>query len=217
MGELLFTEDQWRAAARVEELTEEDYRRTPDRLENHKRIYGSAFVGGEYFVGRTFYDLGYGVQGPPQPAYTVYERRSYLVLCGPCESVAKAIGLARDRITLIPREYFQRMLTEAKDAHDEGVAEDEARAAIALARQQPKPRKITKRAKAVFEASEGKCHYCGTVLTLNGKWHIEHKFPRALFGGSEQENLVAACAPCNHAKRDKTDLEFIALRNGSAE
>lgn len=76
-----------------------------------------------------------------------------------------------------------------------------------------KPRKVGKRARAVFEASEGRCHYCGTALTLDGRWHIEHKMPRALFGGSEQDNLAAACAPCNHAKRDKTDLEFIAERD----
>lgn len=40
MAEILFTEDQWRAAARVEELTEHDYRLARDRLQDHKRIYG---------------------------------------------------------------------------------------------------------------------------------------------------------------------------------
>lgn len=217
MGEILFTEDQWRAAVKIEQLTEDDYRRTPDRLEAHKRIYGPAFCDGEYFVGRMYFPMHPDEHGPRQPGYVVYERNSYLVVCGPCDSVADAIGLARNRITMIPREFFLGMLAEAKQALDERNARDEARDVIALAQRQSKPRRVTKRAKAVFEASEGKCHYCGTVLTLDGRWHIEHKMPRALFGGSEQENLVASCAPCNHAKRDKTDLEFQALLASKAD
>lgn len=213
MAELLFTEAQWRAAARVEDLTYDDYGRTPDRLENAKRIYGPAFSGGEYFVARGINALYGNLMGPPAPFYVVYERVSYLVLCAHCETPAQAIGLARERLELIPPEYLHRLYEEAKASHDEMVAEDEARAAIYKAKH--KPRKITKRARAVFEASEGKCHYCAAVLTLDGKWHIEHKIPRALFGGSEQSNLVASCTPCNHAKRDKTDLEFIASREAA--
>lgn len=75
---------------------------------------------------------------------------------------------------------------------------------------------IPKRRRQVFEKSEGKCHYCATPLTLDGRWHIEHKMPRALLGGSEQENLVASCTTCNWKKKDKTDLEFIAQREGAA-
>jgi hypothetical protein len=121
-----------------------------------------------------------------------------------------ALKDARETVNLIGADVLAEML-DAQRLAIEAKAAQEATEVIARARGQKKPRKITKRAKAVFEASEGKCHYCGTVLTLDGRWHIEHKFPRALFGGSEQENLVAACAPCNHAKRDKTDLEFKAL------
>ena len=73
---------------------------------------------------------------------------------------------------------------------------------------QPKP--VPRRRREVFEKSGGACFYCGKALTLDGKWHIEHQMPRALMGPDELPNLVAACVPCNLAKGDKTDLEFIA-------
>lgn len=73
-----------------------------------------------------------------------------------------------------------------------------------------KVRSMPKRRKRIFDESHGKCHYCETPLTLDGKWHIEHKMPKALGGGNEPSNLVASCVPCNHKKRDTTDLEFKA-------
>ena len=74
----------------------------------------------------------------------------------------------------------------------------------------PKPKAVPKRRREVFEKSDGKCFYCATPLTLDGRWHIEHQMPRALLGPDELPNLVAACVPCNLAKRDRTALEFIA-------
>lgn len=78
-----------------------------------------------------------------------------------------------------------------------------------------KPKAIPKRRREVFDKSGGRCFYCGKVLTLDGCWHIEHQMPRALLGPDELPNLVAACAPCNHAKRDRTALEFIAQNTGN--
>ena len=77
----------------------------------------------------------------------------------------------------------------------------------------PKVRSISRRRREVFERSEGRCHYCGTPLVLDGGFHVEHQVPRALGGTSEPGNLIAACAPCNLAKRDRTALEFFASRN----
>lgn len=74
------------------------------------------------------------------------------------------------------------------------------------------PKAVPRRRREVFEKSGGRCFYCGTVLTLDGKWHIEHQMPRALMGADELPNLVAACAPCNLAKSDKTALEFLATQ-----
>jgi len=75
----------------------------------------------------------------------------------------------------------------------------------------PKPRKVSRRRREVYEKSEGRCHYCRTALTLDGKWHIEHMVPRALGGEDDSGNLVAACARCNLAKRDRTALEYVQL------
>jgi 5-methylcytosine-specific restriction endonuclease McrA len=68
---------------------------------------------------------------------------------------------------------------------------------------------VSRRRREIFEASAGRCHYCGTPLDLTGKWHIEHQLPRALGGGDEGINLVAACVPCNLSKSDRTAIEFI--------
>lgn len=73
-----------------------------------------------------------------------------------------------------------------------------------------KPRRVPRRRREVFEKSGGRCFYCGTTLTLDGKWHIEHQMPRALMGPDELVNLVPACVPCNLSKGDRTALEFIA-------
>jgi hypothetical protein len=71
-------------------------------------------------------------------------------------------------------------------------------------------KQVPRRRREVFEKSGGRCFYCGAVLSLDGKWHIEHQMPRALMGPDDLVNLVAACAPCNLSKGDKTALEFIA-------
>lgn len=72
------------------------------------------------------------------------------------------------------------------------------------------PKAVPRRRREVFDKSAGRCHYCSTVLTLDGKWHVEHMLPRALDGSDELVNLVAACVPCNLAKRDTSAIEFIA-------
>lgn len=69
---------------------------------------------------------------------------------------------------------------------------------------------IPRRRREVFEHSEGRCHYCAVQLTLDGKWHVEHQLPRALGGGNDHINLVAACAPCNLSKSDRSAIEFVA-------
>lgn len=68
---------------------------------------------------------------------------------------------------------------------------------------------ISRRRREIFERSSGLCHYCHTPLELFGKWHIEHQLPRALGGGDDALNLVAACVPCNLRKSDSTAIEFV--------
>jgi hypothetical protein len=76
------------------------------------------------------------------------------------------------------------------------------------------PRLVSRRRREIYERSEGKCHYCAAPLDLTGEWHIEHQMPRALGGGDEGLNLVAACVRCNLSKSDRTALEFLAEQDG---
>ena len=72
-----------------------------------------------------------------------------------------------------------------------------------------KPKAVPRRRREIFNRCGGRCHYCGTALTLDGRWHIEHMLPRALDGGDEPGNLVADCAPCNLSKGARTAVEFV--------
>lgn len=71
-------------------------------------------------------------------------------------------------------------------------------------------RPVSRRRREVFERCGGRCHYCSSPLELAGVWHIEHQMPQALGGTGDAGNLVAACAPCNLAKSDRTAIEFVA-------
>lgn len=184
-----------------------------------KRIYGGLFGTGEFCTSRFTDRRAYPqeLQGPRLPICFVFEQQSEIIIS--CATTLQgALSVAREALQLTQSSLLQRLVSEGKAAliqqRVKAQAMQEAGRAIAHA-QAPQRKTISKRARAVFEASEGKCHYCGVALTLDGKWHIEHKFPRALFGGSEQSNLVASCAPCNHAKKDKTDLEFKAAREAA--
>ena len=73
----------------------------------------------------------------------------------------------------------------------------------------PVTRRVSRRRREIFDRSEGRCHYCRAALTLDGRWHVEHMVPRALGGEDGACNLVAACAPCNLTKQDRTALEFV--------
>ena len=48
-----------------------------------------------------------------------------------------------------------------------------------------------------------RCAYCGT----GGALTVDHVVPRSRGGASSWLNTVAACATCNHRKRDRTPAE----------
>ena len=57
--------------------------------------------------------------------------------------------------------------------------------------------------RAIFARDGWRCAYCrGTAET------IDHVLPRSRGGGHAWENVVAACARCNHTKGDKTPAEL---------
>lgn len=72
-------------------------------------------------------------------------------------------------------------------------------------------RRMSRRRRQVFEASGGACWYCRVPLQLDGGWHEEHARPRALGGGDDALNLVAACRQCNLAKSNRTAIEFVSV------
>ena len=60
-------------------------------------------------------------------------------------------------------------------------------------------RKISRR--ALFARDGWRCVYCGSS---GGRLTLDHVVPRSKGGESVWENVVTACAPCNHKKGDRT-------------
>jgi 5-methylcytosine-specific restriction endonuclease McrA len=60
-------------------------------------------------------------------------------------------------------------------------------------------RKISRR--ALFARDGWQCAYCGSA---GGRLTLDHVVPRSRGGESTWENVVTACAPCNHKKGDRT-------------
>src|ERR1043165_990043 len=66
-------------------------------------------------------------------------------------------------------------------------------------------RKISRR--ALFARDGWRCVYCGTTA---GRLTLDHVVPRSRGGESVWENVVTACAPCNHKKGNRL-LEEAAM------
>lgn len=178
----------------------------------HKQVLGAEFTGVRPWMVATYLSQSRGLHAI---TYTVVRPDGLPV--GGGESLAEALADARKFLATWSTAQQDEMFVRAKEACVKFCKEEKARREAEFHAWQKDSnvvsiatKKVPKRRQAVFDKSEGKCHYCSTPLTLDGKWHIEHKMPRALLGGSEQSNLVAACVSCNLRKRDKTDLEFIA-------
>ena len=65
------------------------------------------------------------------------------------------------------------------------------------------PRSVKRRIsrRALFARDGWRCAYCGTA---SSRLTLDHVVPRSKGGESIWENVVAACAPCNHRKGDRT-------------
>ena len=130
-----------------------------------------------------------------------------------------ALSMARDVVQVAgPARICAWSTQYHKDCHAVVVAQREQfeaqrqaqEAETQVVRSIPRPRR------QIFEKAGGACHYCKTVLTLDGKWHIEHKLPKALGGDNHPDNLTAACPSCNLKKRDLTDTEFLQQIEGGS-
>lgn len=151
----------------------------------------------KYFVLHTLTSCPLSVARTKDAA--IAQARSFLQ--GPSRNlVLRDLAAIHKRALDAEAEGIERARTEAMEMRRAAAIKTERSASI------------PKRRREIFEKSQGQCHYCATPLTIEGRWHIEHKMPKALLGGNEPSNLVASCAPCNHKKRDMTDQEFIAQR-----
>jgi len=161
----------------------------------HRPIFGGAFGRGRYSLASVPTILN----GLHAVRFMVVDARGGAVLSVSNDKL-EAMALARRHLHLVTPQFAANDALWTQDA----LWPDLTPRAV------PKLRYVSRRRREIFARSDAKCHYCQAPLTLDGKWHIEHMLPRALGGGDDALNLVAACAPCNLAKSARSALEFVA-------
>lgn len=175
---------------------------------HHKPIFSPAFGYGRYSLGSRW-----SIQdGLDVVSYYVIDTKTRFVVSeGPTKAAALDLGrrTVKNCASILAR-YIEAFPDELNAAREQRWEQERQERDSRRAEAPAKVQRIGRRRKQIFDESEGKCHYCSTTLTLDGKWHIEHKHPKALGGGNEPGNLVASCVPCNMKKRDTTDIEFKA-------
>ncbi len=175
----------------------------------HRPIYGGVFGKGRYSLA----SMPCISNGLHAVRYMVIEPRAGSVLA---QADDKLGALESARRLLRATSALAQRLTPAMEGSQGSLWPAEALPAPANAGAGIK--QAPKRRREVFERCGGRCHYCSTPLTLDGKWHIEHMVPKALDGDDQPLNLVASCVPCNLQKSDRTALEFVsAMRLRDAE
>jgi 5-methylcytosine-specific restriction endonuclease McrA len=110
-------------------------------------------------------------------------RAVVLVLKDKAELVEKSERAVRSESVTLPHPVVIRLVSYVR------VPRDKHR------------RRITRR--AVFARDSWTCQYCGTTAHLT----VDHVIPRSRGGGSEWENIVTSCAPCNRRKGNRTPVE----------
>lgn len=182
----------------------------------YKPLIGDAFRGREYVLASHIH----GDSGLWEVSYYVIDLKSKLPLsCA--DNKADALSYARGLLQKHGPRVWSESAGMSKDIADfEARIDAERQEWLAGLRAETAAKgaakTIPRRRQKIFAESDGKCHYCATTLALDGKWHIEHKMPRALGGGNEPGNLVASCVSCNMKKRDQTDVEFKAKQSKEA-
>lgn len=61
---------------------------------------------------------------------------------------------------------------------------------------------------ALMAAQGGRCALCGDSVAVDR--HLDHKLPRSRGGADEMSNYQWLCPPCNVAKGEFTNEEFLA-------
>jgi 5-methylcytosine-specific restriction endonuclease McrA len=72
------------------------------------------------------------------------------------------------------------------------------------------PTKLQRSRQLAFQHQGGKCFYCEATMWLEGppgarslRCTAEHLIPRSEGGGDGPDNIVAACARCNHTRHKR--------------
>jgi hypothetical protein len=175
-----------------------------------KPLIGGRFGSSGYSLASYSFVLG----GLDQVMYQVIlDKHEFVISTG--DTKAEALHLGRQLLESLGD--FNVASMASKFAAEVEAEEALARAARQSHMERPsekatQSRRVPRRRTKLFEAFGGKCFYCQCELELEGRWHIEHKLPKALGGTNDPDNLVPACVPCNSKKRDKTDTEFMAER-----
>lgn len=159
-------------------------------------IYGGIFGEGRFALA----SMPCVSRGLYATRYMVVEARDGLVL-SIAEDKVEALALARERLCAANDHQVPPPAPGVQAELWPGAATLEPTPAPAAY--------VSRRRREIFDRSGGKCHYCGTALDLAGNWHVEHQLPRALGGGDDALNLVAACVRCNLSKSDRTAIEFL--------
>jgi 5-methylcytosine-specific restriction endonuclease McrA len=127
-------------------------------------------------------------------------------------------------------EYYAKKLKAWEAAHPEAAKTGRARRSKRWAEKHPermKANRQTRRARLAGAAGKHteadlkkqlngqsqRCFYCRALL--NNGYHVDHKTPLARGGGNGPDNLVCACAACNHSKGARTAEEFISKRKAA--
>ncbi len=175
-------------------------------------------MSGEHVLQRPIYggvfgeDGGYSLASVPCVSRGLHATR-YMVIqakAGVVLSISedKALALERARVRILAANDSHHL--QPQSAVQGELWPEEA----LLTAPAPQTQYVSRRRKAIYDSSAGKCHYCGRALDLSGNWHVEHQLPRALGGGDDTLNLVAACVRCNLSKNDSTAIEFVTRKVG---
>ena len=77
----------------------------------------------------------------------------------------------------------------------------------------PRARAERARQRAIFEKTDGHCHFCGDPLVFrkrgwssrpNGHWEIDHVVQRKKGGAAGRDNCLPACTNCNRLRWGRT-------------